>query len=93
MKALARTLLSAWVLWGMITGPAAVWQPVSAFDTRELCVAHMAVARPGFVGRTLNTVAGSIDRGEAAYVDQGGSITYSEKCLPDTVDPREPKGK
>jgi hypothetical protein len=38
-------------------------------------------------------VAGSIDNGEAAYVDQGGKITLLEKCLPDTVDPRGPKGK
>ena len=80
-------------LWGMLTGPAAVWQPTSAFDTRELCVAHMSVASPGFVGKTVNTVAGSMDRGEAAYLDQGGKITFVERCLPDTVDPRAPKGK
>lgn len=62
----------AWMLWGMITGPAAMWQPGSAFNTRELCVAHMSVASPGFVGKTVNTVAGSMDRGEAAYTDQAG---------------------
>src|SRR5260370_40775939 len=37
----------AWVLSEMIPGPAAVWQPQSAFDTRELCVAPMAVTRRG----------------------------------------------
>jgi hypothetical protein len=53
----------------------------------------MSVTKAGFVGKTINTVAGSIDNGEAAYVDQGGKITLLEKCLPDTVDPRGPKGK
>jgi hypothetical protein len=80
------------MLWEMITGPAAMWQPGSAFNTRELRVAHMSVASPGFVGETVNTVAGSMDRGEAAYTDQAGKITFVEKCLPDTVDPRGPKG-
>jgi hypothetical protein len=93
LLAISASAEGAWVLWGMLTGPAAVWQPTSAFDTRELCVAHMSVASPGFVGKTVNTVAGSMDRGEAAYLDQGGKITFVERCLPDTVDPRAPKGK
>src|SRR5260370_35714464 len=36
-----------WVLSEMITGPAAVWPPQSAFDTRGLCVGQMAVTRLG----------------------------------------------
>ncbi len=49
----------AWVLSEMITGPAAVWQPQSAFDTRELCVAQMAVTR---------LVAGAVDLKEVHQV-------------------------
>ena len=83
----------AWVQWTMVNGPRGVWQPLSAFGTREQCIAHMSVASAEFAGKTVNTVAGSIDTGEAAYVDKRGKITFLEKCLPDTVDPRGPKGK
>lgn len=83
----------AWVQWTMVNGPRGVWQPLSAFGTREQCIAHMAVASTDFAGKTVNTVAGSIDTGEAAYVDKRGKITFLEKCLPDTVDPRGAKGK
>jgi hypothetical protein len=81
----------AWVQWTMVNGPRGVWQPLSAFGTREQCIAHMSVASAGFVGKTVNTVAESIDTGDAAYVDKSGKITFLEKCLPDTVDPRGPK--
>ena len=53
----------------------------------------MSVASAEFAGKTVNTATGSIDTGKAAYVDKSGKITFLEKCLPDTVDPRGPKGK
>ena len=62
----------AWVQWVMPTGPRAAYQPLSAFQTREQCVAHMSVASPGFVGKTLRSVAQSVAEGSAAYVDDAG---------------------
>src|SRR5216684_1404668 len=57
----------AWVLSEMITGPAAMWQPQSAFDTRELCVAQMAVTR---------LVAGAVDLKDEVAVHQVGAWNH-----------------
>jgi hypothetical protein len=66
-----------WVLWTMTSEPKETWGVVAAFST----------ARGGEQGcwREQKLVVQS-------YRDKGLQ-QYSHTCLPDTVDPRGPKGK
>ncbi len=78
----------AWVLWMM--GNSSPWDPVGTFPTREECVGAMhqgalAVETAGL--KVTEDVASGSFAGVDADRDMRG------QCLPDTVDPRGPKGK
>jgi hypothetical protein len=78
----------AWTLWMM--GASSPWDLVGTFPTREKCVGAMrqqaqAVEKAGL--RVTEDVAGGSFVGADADRDMRG------QCLPDTVDPRGPKGK
>ena len=67
----------AWVLWGMPPKRTA-WEPLAAYATRSECEA-----------RGVNEVKNIVR-------DPDTQRTYQQlffRCLPDSVDPRGPKGK
>jgi hypothetical protein len=71
----------AWVLWYRVTDMK-TWSvdpyvPVDSFATKEQC------------GRA----ADEGHREAQAALKRGGTLLISYSCLPDTVDPRGPKGK
>ena len=72
----------AWVLWagGVKTSGEAVYAPIEGYPTRAECVK----------GRS----ASSVDEVEQLKRDiAGAGMKLAFTCLPDTVDPRGPKGK
>jgi hypothetical protein len=78
----------AWVLWMM--GAESPWDSVGTFPTREQCAAAMhqqaqAVEKAGL------KVTEDMPGGSFAGADSDRDIRG--QCLPDTVDPRGPKGK
>ena len=84
----------AWVLWteerNADSGPPKLWV-TDAFSTREECRTRVesmtALIGRGLGGRAVgNTVIMSNKDGKH-------SLVFAYYCLPDTVDPRGPKGK
>jgi hypothetical protein len=77
-----------WTLWMM--GASSPWDPVGSFPTREQCMEALhqqakAVEKLGL--KVIEDVSGGSFAGTDADRDIRG------QCLPDTVDPRGPKGK
>jgi hypothetical protein len=78
----------AWTLWMM--GAASPWDSVGTFSTRELCMEALhqqaqAVEKLG-LKVTEDAAAGS-------FLATGAERDIRGQCLPDTDDPRGPKGK
>ena len=78
----------AWTLWMM--GASSPWDSVGTFSTRELCAEALhqqaqAVEKLG-LKVTEDATAGS-------FVATGAGQDIRGQCLPDTDDPRGPKGK
>jgi hypothetical protein len=72
----------AWILWagGVKTSGEAVYAPIEGYSTRAECMK----------GR----IASSVDEVEQLKRDVAGTgMKLAFTCLPDTVDPRGPKGK
>ena len=72
----------AWILWagGVKTSGEAVYAPIEGHSTRAECMK----------GR----IASSVDEVEQLKRDVAGTgMKLAFTCLPDTVDPRGPKGK
>jgi hypothetical protein len=81
VRALARTLICAWVLWA---NPGNGWTPVTAFDARAECIARLEKA----YGYLADSVL--IDRNGSATIidDTGKGVTIiAARCLPDMVKP------
>jgi hypothetical protein len=78
----------AWVLW--LRNDSSPWDVLQAFSTREGCIEAMskqvAAAEKRNPRVTLDTIGGSFSASAKGRILRG-------QCLPDTVDPREPKGK
>jgi hypothetical protein len=78
----------AWVLW--LSHDSSPWGVFQAFSTREGCIE--AMSRQVAAGEkrnprvTLDTIGGSFTTNAKGRILRG-------QCLPDTVDPRGPKGK
>src|SRR6266436_4462818 len=90
MLALATSAFAegAWTLWMM--GASSPWDSIGTFSTRELCMEALhqqaqAVEKLG-LKVTEDTAAGS-------FVATGADQDIRGQCLPDTDDPRGPKGK
>ena len=78
----------AWTLWMM--GAASPWDSVGTFSTPERCMEALhqqaqAVEKLG-LKVTEDAAAGS-------FLATGADQDIRGQCLPDTDDPREPKGK
>jgi hypothetical protein len=78
----------AWVLW--LSKDASPWDVLQAFSTREGCIEAMskqvAAAEKRNPRVTLDTIGGSFSASAKGRILRG-------QCLPDTVDPRGPKGR
>jgi hypothetical protein len=78
----------AWALW--LRNDSSPWDVLQAFSTREGCIEAMskqvAAAEKRNPRVTLDTIGGSFSASAKGRILRG-------QCLPDTVDPRGPKGK
>ena len=94
---------SAWVLWGATS---AGWNfqdadttPSGAFDTKRECerVLSQTVTQLGkLLNHTANREAGVVFTWHGKPPrpsDEAPMLVQSWQCLPDTIDPRGPKGK
>src|SRR5713101_4511184 len=79
----------AWVLWEQIN--AATWSLKDGFSDADSCKRAL---RSG-IRKSVSRNPGSEDRGDntAVIAKSSGRLTLTFACLPDTVDPRGPKGK
>ena len=77
----------AWVLWSrsMLGGKAAQWYPATSYPTASECVKRLDAIQ----GLTANDPGGGVRPAPTDLYARGTNY----KCHPDTVDPREPKGK
>jgi hypothetical protein len=85
----------AWVLWA-VTGESG--GPTGAFTTKPDCDRALSMTEQKYKGadRDKVTVGRSFDESQLIVTVQhpdGRRYLTSYTCLPDTVDPREPKGK
>ncbi len=82
----------AWVIWRQTisgSGMKESWFPEEAVDSHRECETS-ANAKNGVQGRAKDAEQRDFERtGRAPLL----SLNYSWLCLPDTVDPRGPKGK
>ena len=70
----------AWVLWSM----------GQALASRADCLTSLQKMAAGF---KEVVILGDIRAGSFTAVEKASSWTYFGKCVPDTLDPRGPKGK
>ena len=88
---------SVWVLWSSTWRDAPgwgnpIWGPLETYDTKGKCVAELDK-------RISNAVAtGNVKRWDNGanrntVIQKGSGLNVMLQCLPDTVDPRGPKGK
>jgi hypothetical protein len=85
----------AWVLWETITTKESQGspEPVRAYTTKPDCDRALSDALAEFKN-SPGRPARMDPQYQEAYVTMGKSTTaYGYRCLPDTVDPRGPKGK
>ena len=84
----------AWVLWTKVeiaAGPGSTdWGIVNANPSRADCLVALETTARGLKDVV---VLGNIPAGAFTAVEKATSNSYFGKCLPDTVDPRGPKGK
>jgi hypothetical protein len=96
---------TTWVLWVETQIPSSLksmvggeklyevrWKPVGGFETAKACETSAAahIARYRTVNPTAKT---GFNVYSSLVMSVGDDTTYTYFCLPDTVDPREPKGK
>ena len=79
----------AWVLWEQITSQP--WSVKDGFADTDSC---QRALRSG-IRKSVSRYPGSEDSGgnTAVLKKASGRVTLTFACLPDTVDPRAPKGK
>jgi hypothetical protein len=91
----------AWMMWMEGTGTLRqqterVWEVYDTTDTQEVCKARLPAAREAMAitlresGDEVRVLPGGTVR---RLRKNGAEIFYRFQCLPDTVDPRGPKGK
>ena len=78
----------AWVLWMM--GGSYPWHVFQAFSTREACVRAMHQQAKAIDKRVLKVTQ---DMSGGSFMANAHGQIHRGQCLPDTVDPRGPKGK
>jgi hypothetical protein len=81
----------AWLLWTRGISPIEDWDITSAHPNLQECTADLNAFGQTYQ-RNGYTVTGLIPGARSATYEKGDSKGYLH-CLPDTVDPRGPKGK
>jgi hypothetical protein len=89
-----------WVLWSNAEvmkpskrfNEARGWRVEDAFASQPECVAAMRKKFMEQVARTTPNT-GHLDAESYRILTFGGEASFNGRCLPDTVDPRAPKGK
>ncbi len=85
----------AWVLWeDMTQSKKTSTEPVRAYTAKQDCDRALADVLAEFKSSSVQTVTKD-EKHQEAFVTTLGKTTigYRYVCLPDTVDPRGPKGK
>jgi len=94
LSAVTASAECAWVLWngGRGSDEQMHWQRWDAFDKRSPCVARIdaEAVKLGLNAGTLFNEQGF--RTSETLLDTHGRFGTTWQCLPDTVDPRGPKG-
>ena|SRR5512144_931271 len=78
----------AWTLWMM--GALSPWDSVGTFSTRELCAEALHQQAQAVEKLGLKVTE---DAPTGSFVATGADQDIRGQCLPDTDDPRGPKGK
>ena len=78
----------AWVLW-LMGGPSP-WGVFQAFSTREGCIEAMRQQAAAVDKRTLRVTQ---DTSGGSFTANARGRILRGQCLPDTVDPRGPRGQ
>mgnify|MGYP001595515769 FL=1 len=83
----------AWVLWLGTTAhaPGDGWSVHSAFPTEAECTGGLASYTDSLKGEGNKTASAPWGVRSAKW--QRGEVSVYLRCLPDTIDPRGPKGK
>jgi hypothetical protein len=81
----------AWVLWRQTITPVQMWEIVQAHPYVKECSDDLVAAATFLKGQGW-TVAGVTDGARSVTIRSDDRRGYL-MCLPDTVDPRGPKGK
>ena len=82
----------AWVLWKQTTSPVASWELIGAHATMKECSQHLVQFALFLSEKEGYVVSGLIESTTTANLHyERDRVSFF--CLPDTVDPREPKGK
>jgi hypothetical protein len=80
----------AWLMWSGLTSKAGTgWEIIDSSDSRAACATLLTTKLKQM------SAAGSDVRGNLVFFKNVGDSAMLGRflCLPDTVDPREPKGK
>jgi hypothetical protein len=91
----------AWVLWEraehrVSTGLVGEWKPKDAYEAKRNCDSALTKTTKFLVSYGAeNKYKVVIIAGRVSHFEEDGQLVavYTVKCLPDTVDPRGPKGK
>lgn len=87
----------AWVLWqeyGELPGTATKLSPLAAYSGGEVqCEEKRRELRSKLMARNSPPDVTVVDLGFIVMMTKTGSHKYDFTCLPDTIDPRWPKGK
>jgi hypothetical protein len=83
----------AWVLWSKVGSDD--WSPHTGFPASELCYSAISAELAQDTARkyVMHDLVTRRHPGEAFYVHAGLQRSIHMKCLPDTIDPRGPKGR
>jgi hypothetical protein len=88
----------AWVLWMRVQATSIAWDPLDAHTTHAGCL----YTKSGLWERSTNNLKAKVATGEVrnlkiagdemlSYTTRDGwQVTQTMRCLPDTVDPRQP---
>ena len=78
----------AWTLWMM--GASSPWDSIGTFATRELCIEALHQQTQAVAKLGLKVPE---DGAAGSFLATGADQDMRGQCLPDTDDPRGPKGK
>ncbi len=91
-SAATATAECAWVFWMQTIAPTASWDLMGAHPTHSTCSQEL-VDYGGLMKADGYVISGDPQSGSRMVTARKGTERVVLHCLPDTVDPRAPKGK